>query len=84
MHCLKLCIPKKKNCGFQLKKTELVFYYRWETIGAQLSTLVKTLLRRFRWGFVLAGFSALAMAAISWKLESSESYWIWHRYYEIL
>lgn len=56
---------------------------RWETIGAQLSNLVKTLLRRFRWGFVLAGFSALAMAAISWKLESSESYWIWHSLWHV-
>ena len=32
---------------------------------------------------MLAGFVALAMAAISWKLETSESYWIWHRYDEI-
>ncbi|KAJ6879450.1 hypothetical protein NC652_032898 [Populus alba x Populus x berolinensis] len=56
---------------------------RRETIGAQLSTLVRTLLRRFRWGFVLAGFSALAMAAISWKLESSESYWIWHSLWHV-
>ncbi|KAJ6722975.1 FIVE-SPAN TRANSMEMBRANE PROTEIN M83 [Salix koriyanagi] len=56
---------------------------RWETIGVQLSNLVKTLLRRFQWGFVLAGFSALAMAAISWKLESSESYWIWHSLWHI-
>lgn len=83
MHCLKLCMPKK-NCGFQFKENRACLYYRWETIGAQLSNFVKALLRRFRWGFVLAGFSALAMAAISWKLESSESYWIWHRYYEIL
>ena len=30
--------------------------------------------------FVLAGFTTLAFAAISWKLETSESYWIWHRY----
>lgn len=81
---LEAVYAKNKIVVFNLKKTELVFYYRWETIGAQLSNLVKTLLRRFRWGFVLAGFSALAMAAISWKLESSESYWIWHRYYEIL
>ncbi|KAF9668985.1 hypothetical protein SADUNF_Sadunf14G0060400 [Salix dunnii] len=56
---------------------------RWENIGVQLSNLVKTLLRRFRWGFVLAGFSALAMAAISWKLESSESYWIWHSLWHV-
>jgi hypothetical protein len=32
---------------------------------------------------MLAGFTALAMAAISWKLETSESYWVWHRYTNI-
>ncbi|KAK8326194.1 hypothetical protein V6Z12_A11G100700 [Gossypium hirsutum] len=44
-----------------------------------LQNLVNTVMKRFRWGFVLAGFIALAMAAISWNLESSQSYWIWHR-----
>jgi hypothetical protein len=33
---------------------------------------------------MLAGFTALAMAAISWKLETSESYWIWHRYTNLM
>ncbi|CAK7348855.1 unnamed protein product [Dovyalis caffra] len=56
---------------------------RWEAIGPRLNDLVKTLLRRFQWGFVLAGFTALAMAAISWKLESSESYWIWHSLWHV-
>jgi len=46
--------------------------------------LVKTLLRRFRWGFILAGFAALIMAGVSWTLETSDTYWIWHRYYNKL
>jgi len=33
--------------------------------------------------FAFAGFTALAMAAISWTLETSESYWFWHRYYKL-
>lgn len=53
---------------------------RWETLKRWTHRLIKTLVKRFRWGFILAGFMALAMAAISWKLESTESYWIWHRY----
>ncbi|KVH89087.1 EGF-like, conserved site-containing protein [Cynara cardunculus var. scolymus] len=39
--------------------------------------------RRFRWFFVLAGFIALAMAAISWSLESTESYWFWHSMWHV-
>ena len=58
----------------------LRLYCSWQVIKQWLSNLLKTLLRRFRWGFVLAGCTALTMAAISWKLESSASYWIWHRY----
>ncbi|KAK9280360.1 hypothetical protein L1049_014049 [Liquidambar formosana] len=57
--------------------------YSWRTIEGWLRNLIKTLLRRFRWGFVLAGFTALAMAAISWKLETSESYWIWHSMWHV-
>ncbi|KAJ4837171.1 hypothetical protein Tsubulata_027054 [Turnera subulata] len=56
---------------------------RWHTVKAWLKSLIKTLLRRFRWGFVLMGFAALAMAAISWNLESSESYWIWHSVWHV-
>lgn len=42
--------------------------------------LINTLRRRFRWLYLLSGFVALAAAAISWKLETNQSYWIWHRY----
>ncbi|EEF50558.1 conserved hypothetical protein [Ricinus communis] len=55
----------------------------WQTIRGWFKNLLKTLLRRFRWGFVLAGSTALVMAAISWKLESSESYWIWHSMWHV-
>ena len=58
------------NCSFQTIK-------RW------IYNLAKTLLRRYHWAFALAGFLALAMAAISWTLETSETYWFWHRYYKI-
>jgi hypothetical protein len=46
-----------------------------------LCNLVGSLLRRYHWPFALAGFSALSMAIVSWTLETSESYWFWHRYY---
>ncbi|XVF22511.1 hypothetical protein REPUB_Repub12eG0178900 [Reevesia pubescens] len=52
-------------------------------IRERLENLVKTVLKRFRWGFMLAGFTALAMAAISWKLESSQNYWIWHSVWHV-
>nr|GMD62331.1 Transmembrane protein like [Ipomoea batatas] len=57
--------------------------HRWEGIKTWIRNLIKTLLKRFRWGFLLAGFMALAMAAVSWKLETSESYWIWHSLWHI-
>ncbi|KAJ8748992.1 hypothetical protein K2173_013432 [Erythroxylum novogranatense] len=47
----------------------------WETVKSWTNNLVKKILRRFRWGFVLLGFIALAMVAISRNLETSESYW---------
>lgn len=61
-------------------KLMVIFYDRWQFIREWLHNLVKTFFRRFRWGFLIAGFVALTMAGISWKLETSESYWIWHRY----
>lgn len=45
--------------------------------------MIKTLIKRFHWGFVIAGLAALAMAAVSWKMESTQSYWIWHRYVRV-
>ncbi|PWA97016.1 EGF-like domain-containing protein [Artemisia annua] len=55
---------------------------RWQIKG-WLPNLVKTVLKRFQWFFVLAGFVALAMAAISWSLESTESYWFWHSMWHV-
>ncbi|CAK9156746.1 unnamed protein product [Ilex paraguariensis] len=57
--------------------------YRLQTINGWIHDLIVTLIKRFRWGFVLAGFTALAMAAISWKLETSSSYWIWHSVWHV-
>ena len=57
------------------------FHCSLQTIKQWLINLVKTLLRRYNLAFALAGFAALAMAAISWTLETSENYWFWHRYY---
>ncbi|GLT46582.1 hypothetical protein SLA2020_203260 [Shorea laevis] len=54
-----------------------------QQITEWMRNLRNTFLRRFRWGFLLAGFIALAMAATSWNLESSESYWIWHSVWHV-
>lgn len=55
----------------------------WETVKSWIRHIIKTIIKRFRWGFILAGFTALAMAGISWKMESTESYWIWHSMWHI-
>ncbi|KAL2570369.1 hypothetical protein GLYMA_18G235400v4 [Glycine max] len=59
------------------------FSHCFQTIKQWLYNLVKTLLRRYHWAFALAGFLALAMAAISWTLETSETYWFWHSIWHI-
>ncbi|XP_060218563.1 uncharacterized protein LOC132645555 isoform X2 [Lycium barbarum] len=56
---------------------------RWETVKAWIHNFIRSLLKRFRWGFLLAGFTALAMAAISWRLETSQNYWIWHSVWHV-
>ncbi|XP_043717415.1 uncharacterized protein LOC122665353 isoform X1 [Telopea speciosissima] len=56
---------------------------RWQNIRGWMSYFFGTLRKRFRWAFVLMGFVALSMAAISWKLENSESYWIWHSVWHV-
>ncbi|KAF7844562.1 Transmembrane protein 8B [Senna tora] len=66
------------SIGFPLN-----FPYSLQAIKQWLCNLVQTLLRRYRWGFVLAGFAVLAMAATSWTLETSETYWIWHSFWHI-
>ncbi|KAL4341311.1 hypothetical protein GQ457_08G022740 [Hibiscus cannabinus] len=55
---------------------------RWR-IREWMNNLVKTLMKRFRWGFLLAGFIALAMAAISRNTENSQNYWIWHSVWHV-
>ncbi|KAB1215624.1 hypothetical protein CJ030_MR4G001674 [Morella rubra] len=57
--------------------------HSWQNFKGWVQNLIQTLFRRFRWGFLLAGFATLAMAAISWKLETSESYWIWHSVWHV-
>ncbi|XP_057454664.1 uncharacterized protein LOC130746140 isoform X1 [Lotus japonicus] len=59
------------------------FFLSLQTIKQWLYNLVKTILRRFRWAFLLAGFVALAMAGISWTLETSSNYWFWHSFWHV-
>ncbi|XP_077223742.1 transmembrane protein-like protein isoform X2 [Tasmannia lanceolata] len=56
---------------------------RWQNIRRWLYNLVKTLRQRFRWDFIILGFIALFAAGLSWKLESSQSYWIWHSLWHV-
>nr|XP_029123003.1 uncharacterized protein LOC105053587 isoform X2 [Elaeis guineensis] len=56
---------------------------RWQNIKSWFWNLMKTLQKRFRWRFMLFGFIALALAATSWKMETNESYWIWHSLWHI-
>ncbi|XP_013634190.1 PREDICTED: uncharacterized protein LOC106339871 [Brassica oleracea var. oleracea] len=42
------------------------------------SNLINTVKKRFRWDFVAAGLVVFTMAATSFKVETSSSYWIWH------
>lgn len=64
--------------GFSLNIIE-----RFQGVRGWLKNLIKIIVRRFRWGFVLAGFTALAMAVISWTLENTETYWIWHSIWHV-
>ncbi|KAG8391856.1 hypothetical protein BUALT_Bualt01G0230500 [Buddleja alternifolia] len=54
-----------------------------ETIKGWFDNIIKTIRKRLRWGFFLAGFIVLAMAAVSWKMESTETYWIWHSLWHV-
>ncbi|CAL5196051.1 unnamed protein product [Lathyrus oleraceus] len=57
------------------------FHQSLLTIKVWFYNLAKALIRRFRWGFILAGLAALIMAGIGWILETSETYWIWHSFW---
>ncbi|KAL8229767.1 hypothetical protein R6Q57_014667 [Mikania cordata] len=61
----------------------LKMLHRWQTIKEWCHNLLKTILKRFRWCFVVAGFVAVAVAAISWSLESTDSYWFWHSMWHV-
>lgn len=58
-------------------------FHRWQSVKEWTRDVLKKVIKRFRWGFILAGFTALSMAAISWQLETSENYWIWHSMWHI-
>ncbi|XP_010523764.1 PREDICTED: uncharacterized protein LOC104802040 [Tarenaya hassleriana] len=44
---------------------------------------IRKLKKRLRWGFVVAGLITFTMAAISFKVETSSSYWIWHSIWHV-
>lgn len=73
---LEFC-ARNRTCSFP-REFHLNFLARWEFIKEWFHSIIKAIIKRFRWGFIIAGFAALAMAAVSWKMESTESYWIWH------
>ncbi|KAG9441384.1 hypothetical protein H6P81_017238 [Aristolochia fimbriata] len=56
---------------------------RWQIIKRWLFNFIKTLRKRFQWHFIFLGFVALTAAGISWKLETSRSYWIWHSIWHV-
>lgn len=56
---------------------------RWVALKEWLRNFIKLLLKRFRWWILLAAFVALAMAAISWTMESNKNYWIWHSLWHV-
>ncbi|XP_021748163.1 uncharacterized protein LOC110714015 [Chenopodium quinoa] len=58
-------------------------FYSWHGIKTSLQNFVKMLLKRFHWGFLVAGFVALTMAAVSWSLENYQNYWIWHSLWHV-
>ncbi|KAM3732665.1 hypothetical protein ACB098_11G076300 [Castanea mollissima] len=75
-------MTKYRSCSFSIG-FDFNMRNRWQTLKVWVQNLIKTLFRRFRWMFVLAGFTTLAFAAISWKLETSESYWVWHSLWHV-
>uniref|UniRef100_A0A1J3JQ93 Transmembrane protein 8B n=1 Tax=Noccaea caerulescens TaxID=107243 RepID=A0A1J3JQ93_NOCCA len=66
------------SAGFSLNMLD-----RPRAVKEWFSNLIKTLKKRFRWGFVAAGLVAFTMAAISFKVETSSSYWIWHSIWHV-
>jgi hypothetical protein len=52
---------------------------RWPNLVPLFWNTLEMLNKRFHWLYLLVGFITLSFAAVSWKLESNSSYWIWHR-----
>ncbi|XP_020216622.1 uncharacterized protein LOC109800257 [Cajanus cajan] len=73
---------KYRSLSFSFELS-LSFLQSLQTIKQWFCNLVKTLLRRFRWGFLLVGFITLAMAGMSWTFETSANYWFWHSFWHV-
>ncbi|XP_044969801.1 uncharacterized protein LOC123429886 isoform X2 [Hordeum vulgare subsp. vulgare] len=67
-------------CSWQIN---LSVPHRWPNLVALFWNTLEMLNKRFRWLYLLFGFITLSFAALSWKLESNSSYWIWHSMWHI-
>ncbi|KAM0876907.1 hypothetical protein ACQ4PT_035867 [Festuca glaucescens] len=56
---------------------------RWPNLVPLFWNTLEMLNKRFHWLYLLVGFITLSFAAVSWKLESNSSYWIWHSMWHI-
>ncbi|KAG0457476.1 hypothetical protein HPP92_022633 [Vanilla planifolia] len=57
--------------------------YRSQSMKRLCLNLVKAVLKRYYWPFLLLGFVGLAFAGTSWALEANETYWFWHSLWHI-
>ncbi|KAL8136394.1 hypothetical protein V2J09_002395 [Rumex salicifolius] len=69
-------MPLSKFCNFKM-------FHGREPFLHSLGNMLRSLQKYFRWGFIIAGLLAFAMAAVSWTLETTQSYWIWHSLWHI-
>ena len=67
------------SVGWLMHSSYSVLSSRWQNLGPLFWNTLEMLNKRFRWLYLLFGFLTLSFAAVSWKLESNSSYWIWHR-----
>jgi len=58
-------------------------HQRWQALKIGSQNLFQKLCKRFRWRFICLGFLALGSAALSWHLETLQTYWIWHSLWHI-
>ena len=52
----------------------------WEKFKREFSirALVQSVVRRYRWPYLVAGAAALVVAKLNWWFETAETYWVWH------